>query len=113
MFITYVNVLIIFQFLDPHMYTPTVSRFTLSYSASIAACQALGEQMATISQMTDAYNTGLWCCSIGWVEHQYMTLPNQQACGGYGGSHYKWPQSGSNLNIGRNTYCTGHKGELP
>jgi hypothetical protein len=56
-----------------------ISKNIYSYSDAAAVCRAFGADLATDSQVNDAYKKGADWCSYGWIKGQHAVFPTQQA----------------------------------
>jgi hypothetical protein len=56
-----------------------ISRNIYSYSDAAAVCRAFGADLATDSQVNDAYKKGAEWCSYGWIKGQHAVFPTQQS----------------------------------
>ncbi|XP_054619717.1 versican core protein-like isoform X2 [Dunckerocampus dactyliophorus] len=66
-------------------YRNAMGRYSLSFHQAQAACQAIGAQIATGSQLQAAYFDGYEQCDAGWIEDQTVRYPIQnprEACYG-------------------------------
>jgi hypothetical protein len=50
-----------------------------TYSDAAAVCRAFGADLATESQVNDAYKKGADWCSYGWIKGQNAVFPTQQS----------------------------------
>jgi len=56
-----------------------ISKNIYTYSDAAAVCRAFGADLATESQVNDAYKKGADWCSYGWIKGQQAVFPTQQA----------------------------------
>nr|XP_057903848.1 versican core protein-like [Doryrhamphus excisus] len=66
-------------------YRDAMGRYSLSFHRARAACQAIGAQIASGSQLQAAYFDGYEQCDAGWMEDQTVRYPIQnprEACYG-------------------------------
>jgi len=56
-----------------------ISKNIYTYSDAAAVCRAFGADLATESQVNDAYKKGADWCSYGWIKGQNAVFPTQQS----------------------------------
>ena len=56
-----------------------ISKNIYTYSDAAAVCKAFGADLATESQVNDAYKKGANWCSYGWIQGQQAVFPTQQS----------------------------------
>jgi hypothetical protein len=55
-----------------------ISNNIYTYSDAAAVCRSFGADLATESQVQDAYTKGADWCSYGWIKGQQAVYPTQQ-----------------------------------